>query len=633
MWCLLLSLLQSEAAEKRALVVAVADYPADSGYRDLNTLNDEELILAALRHEGFKKDRIARIEDAKATRDGIVSGLEALIEASGPGDQVIFHYSGHGHQITDNNGDEIDGLDEVLVPYGASSIVKNNDGSKHLRDDDLGALLDRLRIKVGGTGSVLVTIDACHSVSATRGADDELAVRGGMEPIGAPSKKRSQRAEAGGVFEGGAPSAGKAPLIVISAARHDEQARETRDKDGRAVGALSLAFSEALVTAKKGTTWRQLFGQVQGAMAQTVPKQTPQLEGDVDTAVFGGEVVDDSWYYYVTSLLDRGVSVEGGWLTGLSEGSEVQFFSEEHPDRVIGTGRVIATTDTDSVVEITSGDTPSPQDRMRVTQLGLGSFQLKVKIGKSVPDQAAILSALSLPNVQIVEEAADLEIRAERGKIEVVRSDGTSKPVDSGPAAVDEVRAFARSQTLRRIEMQDPGIQVRLKLLPARHTYDPADGHCTGSTLLPEDSYAKDGPMMLREGDGYLLSFENLGKEPAYLTVLDLMPDHEVAQLFPLPGQLGSDNLLPAGATFVAKDLCVEAAAPFGSETLKLFATRERIDFEPLITVGLSRDAAAAGPLEQILVDSYAGTRAKVATIPKQTGTTDSITIQVLPRE
>ena len=33
-----------------------------------------------------------------------------------PGDYLFFHYSGHGGQQADKDGDEADGKDETLVP-------------------------------------------------------------------------------------------------------------------------------------------------------------------------------------------------------------------------------------------------------------------------------------------------------------------------------------------------------------------------------------------------------------------------------------------------------------------------------------------------------------------------------------
>ena len=86
------------------------------------------------------------------------------------GDQVVFHFSGHGQQVWDDSGDEIDQLDEALVPYDSPKQYKasTNEGQYLLRDDELSILLNKIRNKLGAKGSLLVLMDACHSGTATR---------------------------------------------------------------------------------------------------------------------------------------------------------------------------------------------------------------------------------------------------------------------------------------------------------------------------------------------------------------------------------------------------------------------------------------------------------------------------------
>jgi hypothetical protein len=50
--------------------------------------------------------------DEKPTRSNIISKLKHLVELSSNLDEIYIHYSGHGTQITDKNGDEPDGKDE-----------------------------------------------------------------------------------------------------------------------------------------------------------------------------------------------------------------------------------------------------------------------------------------------------------------------------------------------------------------------------------------------------------------------------------------------------------------------------------------------------------------------------------------
>jgi len=157
-------------AKKIALIIAVGDYPASTGWSPISSANDVPLIQAALKHQGFKEEHITTLLNAEATHDGIINALNTLSTQIEPGDIVVIHYSGHGQQIADDNGEEIDDKDEALVPYDA--LVRptyNYSGQNHIRDDALGALLTNFRNKLGAKGQLLVLLDSCHSGSATRG--------------------------------------------------------------------------------------------------------------------------------------------------------------------------------------------------------------------------------------------------------------------------------------------------------------------------------------------------------------------------------------------------------------------------------------------------------------------------------
>ena len=65
--------------------------------------------------------------------------LRTLAASSEPGDRLVFHYSGHGSQVRDADGDELTGgLDEILCPYDFDW-----DGS-FIKDDDLASILGEL---------------------------------------------------------------------------------------------------------------------------------------------------------------------------------------------------------------------------------------------------------------------------------------------------------------------------------------------------------------------------------------------------------------------------------------------------------------------------------------------------------
>ena len=154
-----------ELSVKHALIIAIGEYPVESGWGSLSSANDLVLMKGTLIKQGFQEKNIIVLTDQDATKMNIVTKLQDLTRKVKQGDMVVIHFSGHGQQISDDNGDEIDNLDECLVPYD----VENVTGENHLRDDLLGKLINDLRRKLGKAGHVIIFLDSCHSGTATMG--------------------------------------------------------------------------------------------------------------------------------------------------------------------------------------------------------------------------------------------------------------------------------------------------------------------------------------------------------------------------------------------------------------------------------------------------------------------------------
>lgn len=63
--------------------------------------------------------------EVKPTRINIENAMKKFVDSSVAGDELYFHYSGHGSNISDTSGDESDRRDEVLVPldYNISGLI------------------------------------------------------------------------------------------------------------------------------------------------------------------------------------------------------------------------------------------------------------------------------------------------------------------------------------------------------------------------------------------------------------------------------------------------------------------------------------------------------------------------------
>lgn len=167
------SLQNAQAGARRALCVGIDEYGG------ANTLHgcvaDARQWGASLASVGFE---VTSLENANASRDGIVTALRSLISQAKAGDIVVFNYAGHGTEVPDENGDEVGGnngrKDEAICPVDFAS-------GKLLIDDDIGAIF-----KTAGSGvNITCFFDCCHSGSITR-----FAIGGPPDPATEDRKAR-----------------------------------------------------------------------------------------------------------------------------------------------------------------------------------------------------------------------------------------------------------------------------------------------------------------------------------------------------------------------------------------------------------------------------------------------------------
>jgi len=174
--------LLSHAQINRALFVGIDKYPKGSGWewQDIHGTNDSSLIIPMLFKQGYHKENIKILMNEKATKKMIIYAITDIYKDCEKGDYIYIHFSCHGQQMIDNDGDEEDGLDEALITYDAHRVyVKGKyEGENHLRDDELGKYLELIRAKVGSTGNITVVLDACHSGTGTRIEDEDEYIRG-----------------------------------------------------------------------------------------------------------------------------------------------------------------------------------------------------------------------------------------------------------------------------------------------------------------------------------------------------------------------------------------------------------------------------------------------------------------------
>lgn len=659
------------AVRMRALVVAVSAYDEKLGYRPLNSLNDVPRIRATLELHGFDSANIKVVTDRDATREGILSALRALVNESAAGDVVVIHYSGHGDRLTDNNGDEIDGLDELLVPidapYDTTAVRKGlYNGERHIRDDDLAPLLQQLRAKVYDatqTGSVTLLVDACFSGTITRG-DYELPSRGTVEPLGKPaSNTRGDGKDEGsgaGELARGNDAGNLAPMVVMSAARQDQTARETRDVDAKRtpLGVFTLAFSRVLARSDAHVTYRAVMHQVAAEIDAMGYSQRPQLEGDIDALLFSARSVPQKPYYTIRDFRnDSTVRIRGGNVVGVMEGAEITFYpvGTRNPDSAatsaIAKGVVRRANEVSAEIAV-----PLKTDTARlrnswafVTRASMGDVRVRVKIENTLaaPQRTALKKSLAqLGIVQLVDSIPDIVIDTgaepvSRGARPVAVRSAYTNEVIAGPLPVNEkldsiieqrVTTYARGRFVKeRVQMKDPRISVQMDLLPARHIFD-SDGACEKSEVLPAGTRkSRSGEIELQPDDGFVLQVKNNGQDAAYVSILYIMPNGKIFQLFPNKEHSNESNHLEPGREHRIS-LCYSPDSTPGAHTIKLFATREPVNFEPVLERGGTR-SGGDNPLERLLGEAVGSRDPGTKAPARGTGTTTSLLLHVVPKQ
>lgn len=198
---------------------------------------------------GFADGDIVAMLDSpgalQPTRAGILAEASRLAGSSQLGDVLVFHFSGHGAQVTDPHGMEEDGLNEVVLPcdwFRAGMIT----------DDELSrALVDPLP-----SGVRLVAImDCCH---AGTGLDLPFVYEGW------------------GWREDTNPCFSRGDVVLFSGCEdHDVSAETSALFSARPCGAMTTAFCDSVLRGRHSHA--SLLEAIGGHLRQSGYSQRPVL--------------------------------------------------------------------------------------------------------------------------------------------------------------------------------------------------------------------------------------------------------------------------------------------------------------------------------------------------------------------
>ena len=326
----------SAAGPRFALLVGVQQYPHLAPHEQLaGCENDTHLIRQLLADRfGFRdSDIVVRTNDA-ATGQAIREEFSRLVQrvrslpAEAGTAQVVFHFSGHGSQVPDQpegdpNCDELEGLDETLVPYDATK----QGGAEDIRDDELHDFLDQLC--ADGKARVWAILDCCHSGTGARGATRFRSLeRGSALPLD-PEQQRERRVTPKRLPDG---------AVLLAACRANEKEPEY-EEEKQSYGLLTRFLTQALnqadaVSRLSYDALRESL-EVHYRLAGVSQAPTPQLEGGRGGIVLGADASLDRkpfWKVRVEGRSRSSVTMAAGALHGVTAGSLFEVY--QRPDQI-----------------------------------------------------------------------------------------------------------------------------------------------------------------------------------------------------------------------------------------------------------------------------------------------------------
>ncbi|KAB5578840.1 metacaspase-1 [Coniochaeta sp. 2T2.1] len=247
---------------------------------------------------GYKREDMVILTDDQSnpvlqpTKDNIIRAMKWLVADAQPNDALFLHFSGHGGQTEDFDGDEEDGNDEVIYPVDYKR-------AGHIVDDEIHFHV----VKPLRAGVRLTAIfDSCHSGSvmdlpyiySTKGVlkEPNLAKEAGEGLLGAITSYA--RGDLGGVaksvfgfaktaFGGGGDAAYKKTIdtrtspadVIMWSGSKDDQTSADATIASQATGAMSWAFITAM-NQNSQQTYVQLLNNIRDIL-QTKYSQKPQL--------------------------------------------------------------------------------------------------------------------------------------------------------------------------------------------------------------------------------------------------------------------------------------------------------------------------------------------------------------------
>jgi hypothetical protein len=238
-----------------------------SRYQLNGCINDVNNIKSKLiTNYGFIESDILVLTDdpnckIKPTKINMLNEIKNLLVNAKSNDLLFLCFSGHGSQTTDLNGDEKDGLDEMIISADLQSIS----------DDSLNSLI-RTSIPASSTNvSLFVLFDSCHS-----GTMLDLKYQY-LDTLNINNLT---------LYEKIADT--NCNVVMISGCL-DKQTSTEAYLNNKSQGAMTWSFLESLNT-NPAMTWKELTQSMRSLLSKSKFEQIPQLSSgkllNLDSKIF-----------------------------------------------------------------------------------------------------------------------------------------------------------------------------------------------------------------------------------------------------------------------------------------------------------------------------------------------------------
>jgi Caspase domain len=573
----------AQAPKRFALVVGIDKYRFTDAFKQLEGAEKDALAIQDLliRKYEFPPAGIEMLVNEQATREGILTALQRLVDRTGNGDEVVFYYAGHGSRAPLAGGAANTGQ-PTIVP------VDSRDPGGKVFDILASELQQKINLLKAKTGRITAILDSCHSGTALRGAESHGR---SLPPDTRPRQAApAMRGAAVPVPQEIGDIARNSGIVAITGALPDQEAHE-QEVAGAMRGAMTYRLVTELNAALPGETWRSVMDRVEVMVNAKFPSQSPRLETNrPETLVFGGLGVPTDPSFLISDEKDAsgvtGPAIRGGSLHGLTVGSVFEVYPPATRKFDAGNGRRVtlsAVAPSLSWLQVEPGVKFAPGSRAVERVRAFADAKLSVDWGapNASPVIEAVRSALSTDKRYVTKTpGAQMTVRFAAGKIETRHADGTpfGEPIDpNAPGATDilKERLSAFAKWTRQLDLENPGTKG---LVIARYV----------------------NPRTMLNGDCFRVSLKHSFPKKMYFKLLVFDVDTGAIADIPIAAVQGQEKEVQPGEQAFFAGRAVTDGKPESRSLLKLFATDIPVDMTP---AAQGKVRAGVNPLQDMLAE------------------------------